>query len=99
MKRLHIWLAAWAICLSVFGIGRNADASVVWGKDANGIYVNNKGEAIERAVKKGIDLSYAPGSIDWEQVKESDVEFVMIRTGSGGNLTENDDSKWEYNSS
>ena len=99
MKRLHIWLAIGVICLSVFCIGRNADASVVWGKDANGIYVNNKGEAIERAVKKGIDVSYAQGSIDWEQVKESDVEFVMIRTGSGGNLTENDDSKWEYNSS
>lgn len=32
---------------------------------------------------KGIDVSYAQGSIDWKKVKESGVEFAMLRASRG----------------
>lgn len=46
---------------------------------------------------KGIDVSYAQGQIDWNKVKLTDIEFVMLRCGSGVNLPQNDDSRWQYN--
>ena len=33
----------------------------------------------------GIDVSRYQGTIDWEQVKRSDVQFAMIRAGYGNN--------------
>lgn len=36
-------------------------------------------------MKKGIDISYHQGTIDWKKVKESGVEFVIIRAGYGKN--------------
>lgn len=35
-------------------------------------------------VRYGIDVSYYQGEIDWEAVKESGVEFVMVRVGYRG---------------
>ena len=32
---------------------------------------------------KGIDVSYAQGAVDWQRVKESGVEFVMMRASRG----------------
>lgn len=38
----------------------------------------------EKKVKrKGIDVSYAQGEIDWDKVAESGVEFAIIRAGRG----------------
>ena len=48
---------------------------------------------------KGIDVSSWQKEIDWEQVKESDIDFVMIRCGYR-NLTNDDiliDPRFEYN--
>lgn len=48
---------------------------------------------------KGIDVSVWQGRIDWDQVKESGVEFVMIRVGGRGlseGLIYNDDNAQEY---
>lgn len=48
---------------------------------------------------KGIDVSSFQGDIDWDKVKESGVEFVMIRCGYR-NLTNeevHEDSKFRYN--
>lgn len=39
-------------------------------------------------VKKGIDVSYHQGIIDWKAVKESGVEFAIIRAGYGKNKTD-----------
>lgn len=38
----------------------------------------------------GIDVSYHQGDIDWQKVKESGVEFVMIRIGYRGYETGQD---------
>lgn len=40
--------------------------------------------------KQGIDVSYAQGEIDWRRVKESGIEFVMIRAGYGRELSQKD---------
>lgn len=37
---------------------------------------------------KGIDVSYFQGSIDWNKVKASGVDFVIIRTGYGTHTTD-----------
>lgn len=94
MKKLHIYLTALLLSISFLFFGTEAFA---WSKNADGTYVNPQGQLIERAVAKGIDVSYAQGQIDWNRVKATDTEFVMIRCGSGVNLPENDDSRWLYN--
>ena len=63
----------------------------------DGHYVNNRGEIIEGAIAKGIDVSEHNGVIDWEQVKNSDVKFAIIRCGYGQNQTNQDDDYWERN--
>lgn len=39
-------------------------------------------------MKKGIDVSYHQGVIDWNKVKKSGVEFAIIRAGYGKNTTD-----------
>ena len=63
----------------------------------DGHYVNNRGQIIEGAIAKGIDVSEHNGVIDWEQVKNSDVKFVIIRCGYGQDYTSQDDLYWERN--
>lgn len=44
--------------------------------------------------RKGIDVSYADGRIDWRRVKQDGIEFVMARAGFGdGNI----DQEFERN--
>ena len=48
---------------------------------------------------KGIDVSYAQGAIDWAKVKESGVEFAMIRASRGavGTKAIAKDTTFDYN--
>lgn len=39
---------------------------------------------------KGIDVSYAQGNVDWEEVKRAGIEFVMIRAGYGREISQKD---------
>lgn len=40
--------------------------------------------------RRGIDVSYHQGNIDWASVKASGVEFAMLRAGYGqGNIDNN----------
>lgn len=97
MKKRYI---RWSLLLALFlslGISKVSYADALWGKNADGIYVNSQGEAIERAVKKGIDVSHWQGEIDWDAVKESDVDFVIIRCGYGQDEKEQDDRYWIRN--
>lgn len=43
------------------------------------------GKGIIRMQRKGIDVSYWQGTIDWEKVKAAGIEFAMIRAGYGNN--------------
>lgn len=59
-----------------------AGSADAWNK-VNGKYVNSRGEVIEGAEKKGIDVSQWQGKINWEKVKADGIEFALIRCGYG----------------
>lgn len=46
---------------------------------------------------KGIDVSTFQGLIDWEEVKNSGVEFAIIRCGYGDDFVQYDDAYWKRN--
>lgn len=48
-------------------------------------------------MKKGIDVSYANGSIDWTKVKKAGIEFAIIRSTFGSNLPSQIDSQFFQN--
>ena len=73
-----------------------AGSADAWNK-VNGKYVNSRGEVIEGAEKKGIDVSQWQGKINWEKVKADGIEFALIRCGYGMDQTDQDDENWEYN--
>ncbi|MCD7827313.1 MAG: dockerin type I domain-containing protein [Clostridiales bacterium] len=47
-------------------------------------------------LKKGIDVSYAQGTIDFTKLK-GNVDFVIIRCGYGGDYSSQDDKQWLNN--
>ena len=59
--------------------------------------VNSGWPEDSRAISKGIDVSYHNGTIDWKKVKQSEVEFAIIRCGYGTDDKSQDDKKWEEN--
>ena len=63
----------------------------------DGHYVNSRGEVIPGAVKKGIDVSFWNGTIDWEKVKADGIDFAIIRCGYGMDQTYQDDTQWARN--
>ena len=71
-------------------------SSDAWTK-VDGNFINSRGEIIPNAVKKGIDVSEHQGVINWEAVKNSDVDFVIIRCGYGDNYSYQDDKQWLRN--
>lgn len=49
-----------------------------------------------RVKKKGIDVSYAQGEIDWKKVADSGVEFAIIRAGRGRAGSNNEMKEDDY---
>ena len=66
-------------------------------KKVNGYFLNNLGEIIPGAVKKGIDVSEHNGIIDWNKVKSDGIDYAIIRCGYGSNYTNQDDKQWLHN--
>ena len=66
-------------------------------KKINGVCYNYWGDPVEGATGKVIDVSEHNGEINWEKVKKSDVDFVILRVGYGNNVTYQDDKRWQYN--
>ena len=75
---------------------RAATYPYAWEK-VDGQYVNDRGEAIPGAQKKGIDVSEHNGTIDWNKVKADGIEFAIIRCGYGQDMVSQDDKQWEHN--
>lgn len=67
-----------------------------WKKTDNG-YLNDRGEVIQGATMKGIDVSEWNGDIDWVKVAKSDVDFAIIRCGHGDNYEYQDDIYFKKN--
>lgn len=66
-------------------------------KKINGVCYNSQGEPVEGAIGKVIDVSEHNQDIDWEKVKNSDVDFAILRVGYGNDVSYQDDKKWQYN--
>ena len=65
---------------------------------ADGTWSNIVYKSISIQVKpQGIDVSNHNGYIDWQQVKNSGVNFAMIRIGYGSDETDQDDLASAYN--
>ena len=75
---------------------RAARAITPW-TNINGTFYNSNGEPIEGVVAKGIDVSQWNGNIDWATVKNTDVDYAIIRCGYGMNQTNQDDLMWKRN--
>ena len=75
---------------------RAATYPYAWEK-VDGQYVNDRGEAIPGAQKKGIDVSEHNGTIDWNEVKADGIEFAIIRCGYGQDMVSQDDKQWGHN--
>ena len=71
---------------SVSAYSNERAAANAWTK-VNGNFISSSGEIIPNAIAKGIDISYHNGTINWDKVKNSDVDFVIIRCGYGDNYT------------
>ena len=76
---------------------RYAARSVAPWTNIDGNFYNSLGQKIEGVVAKGIDVSEHNGQIDWNKVKNTDVNYAIIRCGYGMNQTNQDDRKWSYN--
>lgn len=46
---------------------------------------------------KGIDISSYQGTINFQKIKESEYQFIIIRLGFGDNIFSQDDQKLQYN--
>lgn len=74
----------------------------------NGKFLDNRPEDIyedmtvnilvdeKKVKKKGIDVSYAQGDIDWKKVADSGVEFAIIRAGRGRAGSKNEMKEDDY---
>ena len=52
---------------------------------------------VSEKVLYGIDVSYAQGEVDWAKVKQSGVDFAVLRCGYGQDEIEQDDECWNVN--
>ncbi len=76
-----------------FSAGANSSA---WKETEDG-FLNSKGEIIEGANMKGVDVSQWNGKINWAKVAETDVDYAIIRVGYGNNSTSQDDTQFKNN--
>lgn len=60
----------------------------------NGVCYNGSGVAIPGAITRGIDVSEWQGTINWQKVKNSNVDFAFVRIAYGSNYL---DKTYDYN--
>ena len=77
---------------------RDVSAAVEpWSKNEAGQFVNGNGDILNGATMKGIDVSHHNGSIDWQKVAATDVDYAIIRCGYGNDMISQDDTYWKQN--
>ncbi len=79
--------AGMAMSMTMLSIGMpSAYAASSHGKIAEGIYQLRDGTAVPGILARGIDVSHWQGDIDWGQVAQNDVSFVMLGTRYKGEV-------------
>ena len=91
---LNSWRYHNGVPYSSFSLG--ASSNNQWKKTDKG-FLNDRGEVIQGATMKGIDVSQWNGDIDWAKVAASDVDYAIIRCGFGDNLEYQDDAYFQKN--
>ena len=76
------------------GASRTTTVSPNAWKKINGICYNGSGKVIPGAITRGIDVSEWQGKIDWQKVKNSDVDFAFVRISYGSGYL---DKTYDYN--
>lgn len=56
----------------------------------------NKEPGVTKVEKRGIDVSYAQGKINWEKAKDK-IDYAILRCGYGSNIVAQDDDQWDRN--
>ncbi len=69
---------------------------IPWSKTEAG-FINSKGQVIEGAVRKGVDVSAWQENVNWAKVKADGIDFAIIRCGYGDDMKSQDDTEWLYN--
>lgn len=94
MKKLKSMIAVILCCILC---STSVAAAVPAWTNVNGVFYNDKGEVIKGALAKGIDVSHYQGDIDWAKVKQTDIEFAIIRCGYGDDDRSQDDLYFAQN--
>lgn len=81
MKRFLSIFLAVCLCVSLLAVGVMATEPA----------------APSDATRKGIDVSYAQGTINWAEVKDDGIDFVIIQCGYGQDITSQDDVQFQNN--
>ena len=74
-------MVALAFLLAISPLCAYAAETKSWSRDADGNYVNSKGQVIVGAVRRGVDVSEYNGTINWEKAQADDIGFAIIRVG------------------
>lgn len=84
MKSLVMILLVTAMVLTnvVSAFATTADYYDPGWNRVGGVFVNKVGAPIPGAIRRGVDVSYHQGAIDWKAVAASDIQFAFIRAGS-----------------
>ena len=75
---------------------RYSDGEIIT-EDSSTLGRTSRAIAPSNAIAHGIDVSEHNGEINWTDVKQSGVDFVIIRCGYGMDNEKQDDAYWEYN--
>lgn len=65
------------------GLLRASEASPKAWQKINGVCYNGSGQKITGAITRGIDVSEWQGVINWNKVKNSDIDFAFVRVAYG----------------
>ena len=83
--------------LGDFTTSNSRARSVTPWTNINGQFYNSMGDVISGVIAKGVDVSEHNGVINWERVKNTDVNYAIIRCGYGDNYAYQDDKQWLNN--
>lgn len=71
---------------TVSGTGGFSSYAAGYDKVSDGVYQMLDGSAVTGVVARGIDVSHWKGDINWKQVADNDVTFVMLGTRYSGQV-------------
>lgn len=97
MFKIKRMVSVMTAIVTTLSLSTSVFAAGTWGRNSKGEFVNPSGQVINGATMMGVDVSYHNGKIDWKKVKESGIDYAILRIGYGDDIASQDDKKWEEN--